>query len=102
MTLDTVPVVALAYVNRGRWVASCPFLCGGAHIAEGDAFLCGLCVNGGSDQPVALVWPEPAERREIERLLAPRPQVAQNWETGETIDDLAVENVQHGMFGTAA
>lgn len=90
--------VALAYVNRGRWVALCPFLCGGAHEARDESFLCALCQNGGSGRPIPLVWPSPEDRRAIEQALAQRPLIAQNWNVDETIGFLLAENVEHGMF----
>lgn len=90
--------VALAYVNRARWVALCPFLCGGAHIAEGDTFLCSLCENGGTGRAVSLVWPSAEDRKAIEQALAHRPPIARNWNVNETIGLLLAENVEHGMF----
>ena len=95
-----MPPVALAYVNRGRWVALCPFLCGGAHEARDETFLCALCQNGGTGRPIPLVWPSPEDRWAIEQALALRPVIAQNWNVDETIGFLLAENVEHGMFDT--
>ena len=93
-----MPPVALAYANRGRWVALCPFLCGGAHEARDESFLCALCQNGGTGRPIALVWPSPEDRKAIEQALAVRPVIAQNWNIDENIWYLLVENVEHGLF----
>lgn len=93
-----MPAVALAYVNRGRWVVLCPYLCGGALLAESDSFLCPLCGNGGTNRPVPLVWPSAEDRSSIEAALAVRPPLAQNWNVDETIGFLLVENVEHGLY----
>lgn len=95
--------MALAFVNRGRWVAACPFRCGGADIAEGDRFLCRLCLNAPVGQhPVPLVWPAVEDVRAIEAALAVRPTdfglAAWNWNLDESIGYLLAENVEHGLF----
>lgn len=93
-----MPAVALAYVNRGRWVVLCPYGCGGALLAEGDTFLCPLCGNGGTGRAMPLVWPSAEDREAIEAALRVRPPLAQNWNLNETIGFLLTENVEHGLF----
>ena len=95
--------VALAFVNRGRWVAVCPFQCGGADIADSDRWVCRECLNGYSGgarppQPIPLVWPAPADIAAIEAALIVRPLLARNWNLNESIGALLVENVEHGLY----
>lgn len=90
--------VALAFVNRGRWVAACPFQCGGADIAGADWFICRECLNAGSGQRIPLVWPAPEDISAIEAALIVRSLLAQNWNLNETIGALLVENVEHGLY----
>lgn len=93
-----MPPVALAFVNRGRWVAVCPFQCGGADIAGADWFICRECLNAGTGRRIPLVWPAPEDIVAIEAALIPRPLLARNWALNETIGYLLVENVEHGLF----
>lgn len=73
-----------AYVNHGRWVANCP--CGGAElITEDQDMLCGSCAHIRQ-----VVWPANVEV--IESMLEARQyQQNQNWNPGETVDQLASE-----------
>lgn len=93
-----MPLVALAFVNRGRWVAFCPFGCGAAnHLKDrSDTFTCDNpeCRQG----PVPLVWPSTEDMRAVEAALIHRPPVARNWNPDETIGYLLAENVEHGGF----
>lgn len=93
-----MPPVALAFVNRGRWIAVCPFQCGGADVAGSDRWLCRECLNAGTLQALPLVWPAPADVVAIEAALVPRPVLAQNWNLNETIGALLAENVEHGLY----
>lgn len=78
----------LAYVNHGRWVADCP--CGGAElITENKPLLCGSC---GHVREV--VWP--VKVSQIEQALEDRRRVEnQNWQPGEPVELLIVENGVH-------
>lgn len=85
---------AIAYVNHGRWVADCPAqYCRNAMvISPGAPYLCAECFNVDAGYRYRLVeWP--ANRGEIEELLAERPvpEVA-NWYPGEDADHLREEN----------
>lgn len=88
--------MALAYVNRGRWVVRCPFGCGSADVAWTTWFLCRNCLNNATGDKVPLAWPSPEDMAAIEAALAPRPVEAQNWELNESIGYLLVENVVDG------
>ncbi len=91
--------LALAYVNRGRWLAACPFQCGGADIADRDWFICRQCLNHPVDgHRIPLVWPSADDMAAIEAALVVRPLHAQNWEPNESIGSLLAENVEHGLF----
>ncbi len=95
---------ALAYVNRGRWVADCPFRCPGvegtgSELARGDWFICRNCLNAAVDgQRLPLLWPPAEHVRAIEAALAVRDVDHQNWNLNESIGALMVENVEHGLF----
>lgn len=98
-------LVAVVYANFGRWVAMCPRGCmnaerfGMQEATPGkpgglthEIFLCSDC---GWTGPA--VWP--AKAAEIEALLNLRPlQVNRNWVPGETLADLHIENLEHGVF----
>lgn len=97
--VDADATPATAYVNQGRWVADCPQAgCGGALalVRSARGFLCGNCLNvacGSRYRP--LVWP--ADRDEIEDVLAVRllPEDA-NW-SGESVEAIKDENEAHGV-----
>lgn len=78
-----------AYANHGRWVADCP--CGGAELVGDGDMVCGSC---GLVHEVD--WPE--DRKRIEGLLRVRPALNQNWLPGETVEMLAAENIDSGVF----
>ena len=44
---------------------------------------------------IDIVFPD--DREQIERVLTRRLEVNQNWEWGETIDDLKLQNKEHGL-----
>lgn len=90
---------AFAYVNHGRWVADCPFGCGGAELALDDRFICRECLNAqASHRPIPLVWPAPEDVSAIGAALGVRPPANRNWALNESIGALLVENVEHGLF----
>lgn len=91
--LDPVESVA-------RWIARCPDCPGGASYVWIDGphvMFCLACVNraiGHRWRTVVL----PAERAEIERLLAARPRSAQRvWVPGVTLAQLGAENAAIGV-----
>lgn len=94
-------VVAHAFVNGGKWRVRCPF-CSSSQIAsETDRrFYCiggeGGCQNFGcGHKPVPVTWPEPNVQVQLEAALLVRPQIFQNWEPGETVEDMLRENEEH-------
>lgn len=95
---DRLPV----YANEGRWVVMCPD-CNGAQLAAftDPRFYCVECANltvSGAWRSIA--WP--ANRVDIETALAVRPLKNQNWQPGETVDDLLAENDANGYGPTGA
>lgn len=87
----TVP----AYVNHGRWVVDCPD-CRNAQLAcrTDHRFMCNECGNiaiGSRWRPVE--WPADGER--IANLLENRPREVQNWNPGEDVRLLAIENLEN-------
>lgn len=91
--LGPAAIAVEAYANAGRWVVECPD-CSGAQMTSPDdrRFLCTLCANVGVDglwRPV--LWPVEAEA--IDAALSSRPLPNRNWAPGETLDDLAVEEI---------
>jgi hypothetical protein len=100
-----------AEVNHGIWIWICPCKLGSLDeppVGGGVAWLkyglgwCPRCENadvGGNWRLVDL----PVNYREIERVLALRPEAEnQNWWPGETVDDLVRENVENGLPGQDA
>lgn len=88
---------ARAMVNHGRWIALCP-LCGGAEnvTADDPVFYCLSCGNERIDgRLMPAVFPDEAERREIEAALEKRQRLNQNWLPGETVIKLVAENKAH-------
>jgi len=91
-------VKAFAVVNAGRWIVSCVFPgCGGAQYASFNdrRFHCVDCDSkaiGG--KWVEVLWPR--NLVEIEAALGiHRPLVAQNWVTGETVEDIIKQDEAH-------
>jgi len=85
-----LPSVSRVYANRGRWVADCECRSADQVTPEQKTWQCAECGS-----VYQLLWP--ARRREIERLLHPRPIAHQNWVIGESVEHLLVENVEHGI-----
>lgn len=86
-----------AVVEQGRWLVRCPF-CPGAELAdpEDPRFYCLSCANEKvGHEWLKVRWPLPKEA--IERALLVRPEVNQNWREGETVAQLAAENVAFGL-----
>lgn len=98
MTTLAIPGMAYAEANWGRWVARCP---------------AGLCTNavqvnrwqqryecvgaGGCGWTSYISWPPDPEA--VETLLAMRPDPnTRSWVPGETLQDLLLENGQHGVL----
>lgn len=89
---------AIAYVNHGRWLADCPFNCGGARMVQPNVdFWCVFCGNadaGGQSVPVD--WPGNPDQ--IEEVLKYRQlERYRNWTPGETIAKLREENQDNGQ-----
>jgi len=87
----TVP----AYLNHARWVVDCPD-CHNAQLAcrTDHRFLCNECGNiavGKLWRPVE--WPNNVAA--IESMLNGRPRENQNWEPGEQVVMLAIDNLTH-------
>ena len=78
-----------AYVNHGRWVASC--VCLGAELAFGELMVCASC--GVASR---IEWPD--NRDEIETVLSKRPDaLTRNWWPHETVEMLKAENAERGI-----
>jgi len=89
-----------AEVNHGRWLVRCP-ACAGAEEADPQepVFYCLSCGNSDNDGHVmTVVFSD--DRETIEKILLLRPMENRNWKTRETLQDLVIENLEHG-FGVA-
>ncbi len=87
------PAPLHAYVNLGRWVCDCE--CGAGNATDPDWGLA-LCFDCGAMHPV--IFPRADERAEIERLLLARPLSRnRNWIPGESIAELAADNLVHDV-----
>jgi hypothetical protein len=99
-------LVAVAYLNHGRWVADCPRPgCANAEMAGldgkghpgglGDWFRC-RPEEGGCGLRCEVIWPGNVE--DIEALVIPRPLPAtRNWNPGQSLHELLAENLEHGV-----
>ena len=87
---------AYAFVNRGRWLVSCPWCPSAQNASRQDhRFFCVECshrANGG--RWIRVVWP--ANTADIELLLGQRIDPRnRNWTPGETLAGLIAENMEH-------
>jgi hypothetical protein len=89
--------VVSARVNWSRWLTDCPNPhCHGADMLDRHApmFQCVLCGTVAD-----VIWPSPEMVYGIERLLMMRPdEITRNWQPGETLVDLVMENGAHGVL----
>lgn len=101
-------MIALVYVNRGRWVVDCPNEeCGWSYMAvspDGRArylHVCGGDENGpGCGTHLELVWPAVDEAEQIVETLSRRNlKLTRNWLPNETVDDLLTENARYLVGG---
>jgi hypothetical protein len=86
-----------AEINHGRWIARCG--CGGAEdVSPAEpVFYCLSCGNAENDGRV-MKAEFPDQREQIEDELIKRTDMAtRNWAPGESADELACENVEHGV-----
>lgn len=89
---------AIAYANHGRWLADCPFNCGGARMVQpGVDFWCPFCGSADAGgQAVPVDWP--VDTDQIDAVLMFRGMERfRNWYPGETIAKLRQENRDHGQ-----
>lgn len=89
-------VEAVAYVNRGRWVADCPFgRCGSAQVVSpaDPRYFCPTCLNANSGAFAPVVFPPAKKLAAIELALSKRPDPAnRNWWPHESVRQLRDEN----------
>lgn len=91
---DQVMQTVQAYINYGRWVVKCPDCAGCEDADPGEPiFFCLSCGQDGYFKSV--VFPE--DRAEIEAALLARPVENRNWEPGESVDYLLMENIENGV-----
>lgn len=91
---------AMAEIIRGNWVVRCPYCAGGQLAEPGEPFVCVDCMNvANAGYAIAVIWPEPEDRHEIEKLLLRRSTIEQmNYlaRNGETYDSLVAESIERG------
>lgn len=80
-----------AYINLGRWCASCPGCNGGVAAWWGNPN--GCCLDCGTVYAIEF----PAELAEIEEALTSRPPKHRNWRPGMDVADLKVGNIKRGF-----
>jgi hypothetical protein len=90
-----------AVINHGRWIARCPCCGPGAMlVSKVDrrfwCVFCGMARNAG--RPMWVGFPNPGDMGTIEAILLMRPVENQNWEPGESVAQLARENLEHGCI----
>jgi hypothetical protein len=89
------PFRAPAVANWGMWKVRC------IRCSSADTFPPGTpvfrCAECGATAEIE--WPSDEMVHGVERLLLMRPSPAnQNWQPGETLLDLMVENAEHGIY----
>ncbi len=84
-----------AFVNHGRWLVACP--CGGAEYAFTEGWMmCMSCFNGYLKHKIRRVeFPDPDFVAKLDDLLRVRPLDNRNWTPGETLEQIAQENIAH-------
>lgn len=93
--IHTAKAEASVRAYCGMWIVDCG-ICKNAWQVDRfqPAWECGYC---GCRYEVR--WPAERTTFEIERLLLMRPiAYTQNWNPGETLQDLMRENAEHGVF----
>lgn len=91
--------VGYAIVRQGRWVVGCPFCQYHYQFAHRSdpRFFCCDCGNAPvKGQWVAVQWIDNPQDVETELLKRTDP-FNQNWEWGESIGDLVMENAENGV-----
>lgn len=90
--------VAYAEANWGRWIARCPRPhCTNALALAPMQDMYECYGPGGCGYVGRVSWP--ADPQAIEALLAMRPVArTQNWQPGETLEELISENATHGCL----
>ncbi len=99
---------AIAYVNFGRWVADCPAApcrhpmtgergVGAEYVAPSLPFMCQWCWNADIGDRFREV-DFPVDQQALEGELVKRVEPDnRNWTPGETVADLQIENIAHGV-----
>lgn len=98
MTELVLPGVVAVEARQGRWIGWCSYRdrCDAAIqlVPFTEGFICPDC-----GMATSVVWPSADMVAGVERLLLMRPHPKnQNWLPGETLDDLLLENIAHGIF----
>lgn len=89
-----------ARINRGRWIVDCPICNSALDVTPADVMA--ICLDCGTEW-FEVVFPTPAMKQEIERLILKRPgdsiqgMINSNWSPGESLDVVRAENAQHGV-----
>lgn len=82
------------YANHGNWIANCPHCNGGIASPPLDwPNPTGCCLTCG--HLYRLTVPHPEVVAAIEPVLAKRPMHAQNWEPGDDVERMKMENQRH-------
>lgn len=96
-----IPGIAYAEANWGRWIVRCPapYCTNAIQVGRWEPVF--RCLGAGAcGWSTELIWP--ADPEGIETLLMMRPDMTtRNWLPGETLQQLLVENTQHGVLPPA-
>lgn len=82
-----------AYVNHGRWLVDCPC---GESCSTSPAWGMACCLGCGAIFE-AIEFPPARMRQDIEHLFEPRTMAQRNWYWRESVEQLAAENIAHGL-----
>ena len=89
-----------ARINWGRWLVDCPNCNSALDVTPTDTI--GLCLDCGTEW-FEVVFPPPGLKVAVETILLRRPGNRakifphSNWSPGETVAQLQLENLEHGL-----
>ena len=94
--VESFDTTVYAEVNAGRWmIPRCPTEGCFAGILLDPEWNESICTECG--RVYRPIWPPTDDRAAIEALLGVRPTANQNWVPGETLEQLAQDNTDHGL-----
>lgn len=89
--VHSVKVPLVVYINDGRWVGNCSC---GSGVSVSPEWRLGCCASCGAIYEQLTL---PGDSDDIVEALEKRPVPNQNWNPGESVDQLLIENAEHSI-----